>query len=86
MTKKGLARYEGPVFRLDRLVIDVKVQGEGPGGQLSLAAGKRCLRVAAVAGSVVLLIDAKNEGVARWYASCDAVPLQDEPLSLLLPF
>jgi hypothetical protein len=31
------------------------------------------------------LIDAKNERVARWYASYGAVPLLDQPFSLLLP-
>jgi hypothetical protein len=36
-------------------------------------------------GGVVLVIDAKNESVARWYASYGAVPLLDAPLSLLLP-
>jgi hypothetical protein len=34
---------------------------------------------------VALLIDAKNEKVARWYASYGAVPMLDTPLSLLLP-
>jgi hypothetical protein len=33
----------------------------------------------------VLVIDAKNERVAGWYASYGAVPLLDAPLSLLLP-
>jgi hypothetical protein len=36
-------------------------------------------------GGVALLIDAKNEKVARWYASYGAVPMLDTPLSLLLP-
>lgn len=84
--KRGLARYEVPVFRLGRLAVDVSVQGKGLGGQLLLTAGKRCLLVAAQAGGVALLIDAKNEQVAKWYASFGAVPLLDEPLSLLLPF
>jgi len=86
VVKKGLARYEVPVFRLGRLAVDISVQGQGLGGQLLLAAGRRCLRVAAEAGGVALLIDAKNEGVAEWYASYGAVSLQDAPLSLLLPF
>jgi predicted N-acetyltransferase YhbS len=86
VVKKGLARYEVPVFRLGRLAVDITVQGQGLGGQLLLAAGRRCLRVAAEAGGVALLIDAKNEGVADWYSSYGAVPLQDAPLSLLLPF
>jgi hypothetical protein len=38
------------------------------------------------AGGVALLIDAKNEGVAEWYAGYGAIPLQDAPLSLLLSF
>jgi hypothetical protein len=36
-------------------------------------------------GGVVLVIDAKNERVAGWYAGYGAVPLLDAPLSLLLP-
>ena len=83
--KRGLARYEVPVFRLGRLAVDQSIQGQGLGGQLLLAAGRRCLRVGAEVGGVALLIDAKNAGVADWYASYGAVPLQDAPLSLLLP-
>jgi hypothetical protein len=33
----------------------------------------------------VLVIDAKNESVAGWYASYGAMPLLDAPLSLGLP-
>jgi hypothetical protein len=33
----------------------------------------------------VLVIDAKNERAAQWYSKYGAVPLQDAPLSLLLP-
>lgn len=83
--KRGLARYEVPVFRLARLAVDRSVQGQGLGGQLLLAAGRRCLRVAVEAGGVALMIDAKNNRVARWYESYGAVPLHDTPLSLLLP-
>jgi hypothetical protein len=34
---------------------------------------------------VALLIDAKNDRAAAWYASFGAVPLEDAPLTLLLP-
>ncbi len=84
--KRGLARHEVPVFRLGRLAVDVSVQGQGLGGQLLLAAGRRSLLVASQAGGVALLIDAKSERVAEWYVSYGAIPLLDEPLSLLLPF
>ena len=84
--KRGLARHEVPVFRLGRLAVDSSVQGHGLGGQLLLAAGRRCLLVAAQAGGVALQIDAKNERVAQWYASYGAIPLLDAHLCLLLPF
>jgi GNAT superfamily N-acetyltransferase len=85
LVKRGLARHEVPAFRLARLAVDRSVQGRGLGGQLLLAAGRRCLLAATEVGGVALLIDAKNDGVARWYASYGAVPLLDTPLSLLLP-
>jgi GNAT superfamily N-acetyltransferase len=81
----GLARHDVPGFRLARLAVDRKFQGQGLGGQLLLAAGRRCLLAAAEVGGVVLVIDAKNERVAGWYASYGAVPLSDRPLTLLLP-
>ena len=84
--KRGLARHDVPVFRLGRLAIDLSVQSQGLGGQLLLAAGRRCLLVAAQVGGVALLIDAKNERVAEWYANYGAVPLLDAHLSLLFPF
>ena len=85
IVKRGLARHDVPGFRLARLAVDRKMQRQGIGGQLLLAAGRRCLMAAAEVGGVVLVIDAKNEKVAGWYASYGAVPLPDAPLSLLLP-
>jgi hypothetical protein len=61
------------------------MQGQGIGGQLLLLAGRRCLLASAEVGGVAMLIDAKNERVAKWYASYGALPLLDAPLSLLLP-
>jgi GNAT superfamily N-acetyltransferase len=83
--KRGLARHDVPGFRLARLAVDRKLQGQGLGGQLLLAAGRRCLMAAAEVGGVALVIDAKNERVAGWYMSYGAMPLLDVPLSLLLP-
>jgi len=65
--------------------VDRRWQGHGIGGQLLLAAGRRCLLAAEEVGGVVLVIDAKNYRVAGWYASYGAVPLLDAPLTLLLP-
>lgn len=85
LVRRGLGRYDVPVFRLGRLAVDCSLQGRGLGGQLLLSAGARCSRVAAQVGGVALLIDAKNDRAAAWYASYGAVALPDAPLSLLLP-
>ena len=83
--RHGLARHDVPAFRLAQLAVDLGVQGQGPGGQLLLSAGKRCLLASAEVGGVAMLIDAKNARVAAWYASYGALPLLDVSLSLLLP-
>lgn len=83
--RRGLARHDVPGFRLARIATLKTLQGRGLGGQLLLAAGRRCLRAATEAGGVILLIDAKNERAAGWYADYGAVPLKDAPRSLVLP-
>lgn len=82
---RGLGRYEVPVFRLGRLAVDRSAQGQGLGGDLLLAAGERCLAVAAEVGGVAIAIDAKDDAAARWYLRFGALRLLDEPLRLVLP-
>jgi len=82
--RRGLARHDIPAFRLARLAVDLQMQRKGLGAQLLLSAGKRCMLASMEVGGVALLIDAKNEMVAGWYASYGAIPLPDAPLSLLL--
>jgi len=84
MFRRGLARHDVPRFRLARIAIDVRCQGQGIGGQLLAAAARRCLRASAEVGGVVFIIDAKNDRAARWYASYGAVPLGDQPLTLVM--
>jgi len=85
MIQRGIGRYDIPGFRLGRLAVDQSMQGQGLGGQLLLAAGRRCLRAAAEVGGVALVIDAKNERAARWYEGYGAMRLLDAPLTLMLP-
>lgn len=85
IVKRGLGRYEVPGFRLARLAVSREMQGKGLGGQLLLAAGRRCLRAASEVGGVMLVIDAKNDSVAAWYARYGAVALSDTALTLVLP-
>jgi predicted N-acetyltransferase YhbS len=73
-------------IRLAKLAVASTLQGQGLGGQLLVAAAERCMRASAEAGGSALLIDAKNDRVAAWYALYGAVPLNDAPLSLILPY
>jgi GNAT superfamily N-acetyltransferase len=73
-------------FRLGRLAVDKKFHGLGLGGQLLIAAAERCIRASAEMGGTALMIDAKDEKSAVWYKLYGAVPLNDVPLSLLLPY
>jgi GNAT superfamily N-acetyltransferase len=82
--RRGLAQHAVPGFRLARLATHVRLQGQGLGGQLLAAAARRCLLAAAEVGGIVLILDAKNDRAARWYASYGALPLNDKPLTLVM--
>ncbi|MDH4080266.1 MAG: GNAT family N-acetyltransferase [Nitrospira sp.] len=84
MVRRGLARHDVPGFRLARIATHVRVQRKGLGGQLLAAAGRRCLRAAVDVGGVILIIDAKNERAADWYAAYGAVPLANTPRTLVM--
>jgi len=82
---KGLAQHEVAGFKLARIATDLSVAGKGLGGQLLAAVALRCLRIAAEAGGVLLIIDAKNKRAAHWYVSYGAEPLRGRPLTLVMP-
>lgn len=82
---KGLARHKAPGFLLARLAVDKSVTGRGLGGQLLLAAALRCIRVTEDVGGLLMIIDAKTDRAAQWYASYGAEPLMDHPLTLVVP-
>ncbi|TPK89140.1 GNAT family N-acetyltransferase [Mesorhizobium sp. B2-4-17] len=82
---KGLARHEVSGFKLARLATDRTVAGHGLGGQLLAAAALRCLRLAGEGGGILLIIDAKSERAARWYASYGAERVQGRELTLVMP-
>jgi predicted GNAT family N-acyltransferase len=79
-------RYPVSGFRLGRLAVSRSLQRVGLGGQLLVAAAVRCMRVSSEIGGTALMIDAKDQAAADWYALYGAVPLNDAPLSLVLPY
>ncbi len=82
--RRGLTRDEVPGYRLVRIATHTDVQGQGLGGQLLATAARRCIFAAVEVGAVILIIDAKNDRLARWYESYGAIPLQDAARSLVL--
>jgi GNAT superfamily N-acetyltransferase len=86
VARLNLGRHNVGGFRLARLAVSKSIQGQRVGGALLVAAGRRCIRASQEVGGTALMIDAKDERVAQWYASYGAVRLNDAPLSLLLPY
>ena len=82
--RRGLAQHDVPGFRLARIATHVSLQGQGLGGQMLGAAAKRCIRAAAEVGGVILIIDAKSDRAAKWYADYGAVLLPDAPRTLVI--
>lgn len=79
-------RYPMGCFRLGRLAVSKDVQRQGLGGQLLIAAARRCIRASYEVGGSALLIDAKDQTIAEWYKDYGALSLPGSPLSLLLPY
>jgi len=82
--KKGLPRHDVGGFRLARLATDRSVHGQGLGGQLLGAAARRAILAAKSVGGLILVIDAKNDRAADWYASYGGVRLDDAPRVLVM--
>jgi len=86
IARHNLGRHDVGGFRLGRLAVSRTLQGHGLGGQLLIAAARRCIRASREIGGTAMMIDAKDEKVASWYKLYGAVPLLDMPLSLLLSY
>lgn len=83
---RGGGNYALGGYRLGRLAVARAVHGRSLGGHLLASAVERCMRAAASVGGTALFIDAKDADAARWYARYGAVPLDDRPLSLIIPY
>jgi len=83
---RGAGRHALGGFRLARLAVALPWQGRSLGGMLLANAIERCMGVSAQVGGTALLIDAKNVAAASWYERYGAMPLDDRPLSLVLPY
>ncbi len=72
-----------PGFRLCRLAIDTRYQGNGFGKLVFVHALKKCLDQASQLGGSVVIIDAKHEKAKQFYERFGFIPLENSPLVLV---
>jgi len=84
--KRRLPKYHDmPAALLGRLAVDSRYQRQGLGEHLLLDAMKRVLEASRTLGTLVLVVDAKDEEAGRFYAKYGFVPFPTQPLRLFLP-
>jgi len=84
-TRKRLPRYPlVPATLLGRLAVDKAHRGQGLGERLLIDALRRSLDASRTVASVAVIVDAKDEAGAAFYARYGFVPLPDQPLRLFL--
>lgn len=83
--RQRLPRHPVPAARLARLAVDRREQGKGLGAALLQDAVKRCLDLRGQLGLRVLVVDAKDERAATFYAAFGFRPTADTALTLYLP-
>lgn len=83
---KNLPRSRLPAAKLGRLAIDKSCQGKNYGRLLLVDAVRRvAIAARSTAGVVGLFVDAKNAKVAAFYRKFGFIPLEDNPLCLMIP-
>ena len=84
VTKK-LPRYPNvPAALLGRLAINIPHQGQGLGEHLLMDAMSKVLTHSKAMGTVVLVVDAKNERSAAYYQAHGFIPFPSTPLRLFI--
>jgi predicted GNAT family N-acyltransferase len=85
-TVKKLPRYPSvPTITLGRLAVDLNYAGQGIGAQLLIDALLRAVAASETIASFAILVDAKDQEAADFYAHHGFMTLNDEPLKLFLP-
>jgi GNAT superfamily N-acetyltransferase len=80
-----LPRYPVPAFRIAKLAVDFRFQGQGVGAWLLFQALEKALMVSAEAGLYVVIVDAIDEKAKGFYQKYGFEPFAEHPLMLFLP-
>lgn len=79
-----LPRYPVPVARMGRLAVDLRAQGQGVGAALLAHAMQLSATLAQQIGVYALVVDAKHEAAAAFYARYGFQRFVDHELGLFL--
>ncbi len=79
-----LPRYPVPVARIGRLAVDLRAQGQGVGAALLAHAMRLSAALAQQIGIYALVVDAKHEAAAAFYARYGFQRFVDQKSSLFL--
>ncbi len=83
---KRLPRYEAlPAMLIGRLAVDRQYRGQGFGELLLVDALSRCFKLSLEIGAMAIVVDAKDEGAARFYERYGFRRFEDLPLKLYMP-
>lgn len=83
---KRLPRYEAlPAMLVGRLAVDQQYRGQRFGELLLVDALSRCFRLSLEIGAMAVVVDAKDEGAARFYERYGFRRFEDLPLKLYMP-
>jgi GNAT superfamily N-acetyltransferase len=84
--KRRLPKYENmPAAMLGRLAADSNHRRQGLGEHLLLDAMQKVLMTSETIGTLVLVVDAKDQQAAAFYEHFDFIPFPSQPLRLFLP-
>lgn len=79
-----LPRYPVPVARIGRLAVDLRAQGTGVGAALLQHAMALALTLSQQIGLFAVVVDAKHDAAAAFYARYGFARMEDQPLRLYL--
>jgi GNAT superfamily N-acetyltransferase len=81
---RGTPNYPVPAVLLARLAVDLRFQGRGLGKGILRDALQRALSAAQVIGVRAILVHAKDQEAAQFYAKFGFAPSPTDPLHLML--
>ena len=73
-----------PCFRLGRLAVHKRLQGQGIGKLLLACAVDRCLKARSDVAAYALIVDAKDENARQFYERYGFIVLASAPMTLSL--